>query len=126
MKDFFEQDAFAKICGVELVEAGAGTAGVRLEVRREHLNSVGSVHGGAIFALADAAFAVAANSGPSVAVAIQCSISYLKAVSEGTLYAQAQEVNSDGRIGSYDVRVTDGQGQTVAVFSGLAYRKSGK
>lgn len=122
-REVFEKDAFAHLCGVELLEAGDGTARGRLVIRPEHLNAVGIVHGAAMFALADAVFAAASNSHDHVAVAININISYLKAVSGGTLYAQAEERNREGRIGSYLITITDEEGQTAAVFEGLVYRK---
>jgi acyl-CoA thioesterase len=122
-REVFQKDAFARHCGVELLEAADGTARGRLVIRPEHLNAVGIVHGAAIFTLADAVFAAAANSHDHVAVAININISYLKAVSGGVIYAQAQERNREGRIGSYLITVTDEEGRTAAVFEGLVYRK---
>jgi acyl-CoA thioesterase len=122
INEFFSKDAFAHHCGIELVEAGAGSSVTRMSIRPEHLNGVGLVHGGAIFALADAAFAAASNSEGRVAVAININISYLRGAKEGLLTARATEVNPDKRIGSYRVDVTDEEGQAVAVFQGLVYR----
>lgn len=122
-REFFQKDAFAKLCGVELIEAGGGRASARLVIRPEHLNSVGIVHGAAVFTLADTVFAAAANSHDHVAVAININISYLKAVEGGVITARAEEINRDGKIGSYTITVTNEQEQTVAVFQGLVYRK---
>lgn len=124
--DFFRNDAFAHHCGVELLEAGDGGAKAQLRIRPEHYNGVGIVHGAAVFALADAAFAAASNSHDHVAVAININISYLKAVKDGVLTADAREVNRDGRIGSYTITVRDEAGDVVSVFEGLAYRKLNK
>ncbi|HOM60975.1 MAG TPA: PaaI family thioesterase [Anaerohalosphaeraceae bacterium] len=121
--EFFQKDAFARLCGVELLEAEDGKARGRLTVRPEHLNGVGIVHGAAVFTLADAVFAAASNSHDHVAVAINVNISYLKAVRSGCLYAEAAERNREGKIGSYLITITDDDGQTVAVFEGLVYRK---
>ncbi len=122
-REVFQKDAFARLCGIELLEAGEGTARARLVIRPEHMNAVGIVHGAAIFTLADAVFAAAANSYDHVAVAVNINISYLKAVSGGVLYALAEERNREGRIGSYLITITDEEGQTAAVFEGLVYRK---
>ncbi len=122
-REIFQKDAFARLCGVELLDAGEGKARGRLVIRPEHLNAVGILHGAAVFTLADAVFAAASNSRDHVAVAININISYLKAVQEGVIYAQAEERNPEGRIGSYLITVSDEQGQTIAVFEGLVYRK---
>ena len=52
-KHFEEYDRFAKYCGIELLEMGKGRSKVRMEICEHHLNGVGTVHGGAIFTLAD-------------------------------------------------------------------------
>ncbi len=123
VKEFSEKDAFARHCGVEMLDIGDGTARGRLAVQPRHLNGVGIVHGAALFTLADAVFAAASNSHGYVAVAINVNISYLKATEAGVLYASAVENNERGRIGSYTVTITDESEQTIAVFEGLAYRK---
>ena len=118
-----ERDAFARHVGIELMEVRAGFAKARLRLGPQHLNGVGVAQGGVIFSLADLAFAAACNQDAPVTVAINASICFMKAVREGVLHAQAEEVTSNPRLGAYSVRVTDDAGQTVATFQGLAYRK---
>jgi acyl-CoA thioesterase len=120
---FFDRDAFSRHCGIELVSSGSGTATARMKIGDRHLNSVGIVHGAAIFALGDAAFAAASNSHDHVALAVNINISYLKAVQGGTLTATACENNRTGRVGSYTIRIENEEGQLAALFEGLAYRK---
>jgi acyl-CoA thioesterase len=120
---FFKRDRFAQLVGIELVSAGKGAAVARLEVKPEHLNGVRTVQGGAIFTLADFAFAAACNSHGQVAVAIQAGVTFLKAVSAGTLTAEAVEESVTPKLGTYTVRVRNETGDLVAIFEGLAYRK---
>jgi acyl-CoA thioesterase len=120
-----ERDRFAAENGITLVEVRPGAAVARMEVGARHLNGVGIVQGGAIFSLADLAFAAAANSHGEVAVAIDVSISFIKAVSAGTLTAEAHEEALNPRLSTCLVRVTDGSGELVALFKGTAYRKRG-
>lgn len=126
LKKFFERDKFAEHVGIELVEAGKGYAKARLKIRQEHLNGVDIAHGGAIFTLADLAFAVAANSHGTVAVAVSVTISFLKAVTCGTVTAEAREVSLNPKLASYSVTVTDENGTVIALFQGMAYRKKEK
>jgi acyl-CoA thioesterase len=76
--------------------------------------------GGAIFTLADLAFAACCNSRGRVAVAVQVSITFHKP-GAGILTAEAREVARSGRLSSCSVRVTDRAGDRVATFQGLAY-----
>ena len=124
IKRFFsERDQFAKHNGIELVSVAPGRAQVKMLLQPHHLNGVDLAHGGAIFTLADFAFAVASNSHGTLAVAINVSITFMKAVSTGTLWADAREVSLNPKLGSYTIDVKDDAGQLVAVFQGLAYRK---
>ncbi len=122
-KDFALNDAFADHCGIELVDVGEGYAKARLTLNENHLNGLKMPHGAALFALADVAFAAAANYRGIPTVAINVSISYVKVAETKTIYAEACELRPDGRIGSYRVTITDETGQTLAIFEGLGYRK---
>ena len=120
---FREHDKFAGHSGIELLEISKGRAKAVMKIKKHHLNAVGSVHGGAIFTLADYVFAAASNSHGTVAVAINVSISYLKAASKGSLFAQADETAINPKLASYTVNVTDEQGDLIAIFQGMVYRK---
>ena len=120
---FIKNDRFAGMIGVEVVEHGLGTAKARLELREEHLNSAGTAHGGLIFSLADAVFSVASNSHGTLAMAINVSISFFKAVRQGTLTADGREISFNPRLATYLIEVRDETGDLVASFQGTVYRK---
>jgi acyl-CoA thioesterase len=124
VREFFKGDRYAAHSGIELIDVSPGHARARVRVQPMHLNGLNIAHGGAIFTLADFAFALAANSHGTAAVAINASITILKAVSSGMLTAEARELARNHRLGTYDVRITDEAGDLVAQFQGLAYRKS--
>jgi len=92
-------------------------------VQPHHWNAVGIIQGGAIFTLADYAFAAASNSHGTVAVAINANITFMKALSAGRLVAEAREVSKNFKLGTYTVEVKDEQGDLVALFQGMVYRK---
>ena len=122
-KKYFSGDRFAALTGVEILEAGKGYCKARLVIEDKHLNAANIVQGGAIFTLADLAFAVASNSHGQLALAINANISFLSAKSSGILYAAATEVGNPKRLGAYDVLVSDEQGEIIARFNGMVYRK---
>ena len=94
-----------------------------MKIEPHHLNGARTVHGGAIFTLADFAFAAASNSHGTLAMGINTSTSFVKAATHGTLYAEAQEQTKNPKLATYSVLVTDDSGETVAIFQGMVYRK---
>lgn len=120
---FFKGDQYARLSGIELVSVSPGKAVARMMAGAQHGNGYKTIHGGALFTLADFAFAVACNSHGTVAVSINASISYIKAAGPGLIQAEAREISRNSRIGAYTVDVTNAQGELLAVFQGLAYRK---
>jgi acyl-CoA thioesterase len=94
-----------------------------MTVEPRHLNSVGVLQGGALFTLADLAFAVASNSHGVVALACQADMTWFKAVASGKLTATAEEIARTRKLSTCVVRITDEDGELVAQFKGLAYIK---
>lgn len=94
---------------------------VKVEMGMEgKLNSVGTGHGGAIFSLADQAFAIACNMGEDTQVARSASIKYLKPA-RGTLVATARKVSEDEQGSVYRVDVHSGN-TLVAIFEGVGHK----
>jgi acyl-CoA thioesterase len=123
LESYFARDRFAEHSGIELLEVTAGKARTRMVIRDIHLNTRKSVHGGAIFTLADFAFAAASNAYGTAAVGLDVTIAYVKAAHSGILYGEAVEISKNPRIGLYSVTVTDETGDVVAAFQGMVYRK---
>ena len=126
LKRYFENDKFAARSDIELLSVSPGQARAKMTVHPHHWNGLGTVQGGAIFTLADFAFAAAANSHGTVAVAINVNITFMKAATAGTLWAEAKEISKNFKLGSYTVEVKDDHGDLVALFQGMAYRKADK
>lgn len=126
IKPFFEKgDRFARHCDIEVVDIAAGLAQCRMPIHDYHLNGLGVVQGGAIFTLADLAFACACNSHGTVAVAIDVDIQFMAGArpEHQWLIADAHEVTKNPRLSSCRVDVKAQDGTLIAVFQGLAYRK---
>lgn len=120
----FRQDPFAELLGIELLEVGPGYSSMSMMVREDMVNFHGIPHGGAIFSLADAAFAAASNSHGQTSVALNIEISYLRIVAPGTkLVAEATEEYLGKRTALYHITVTADDGGLVASCHGVVYRK---
>jgi acyl-CoA thioesterase len=124
LRVLFTYDRFAAAAGIELVEVREGYARARMTAGERHLNGVDVVQGGCLFTLADFAFAAACNSHGTLAVAINVSISFVEAGRPGTLTAEAHEVALSPRLSSCTVHVRDASGTLIAIFQGMAYRKT--
>lgn len=120
---FFKKDKFAVHSGIELLEATPGYAKARMKIEENHFNALRAVQGGAIFTLADLAFAAASNAYGIAAVGINSNISFVKAATKGTLTAEAKETSINPKIATYTVNITDDAGDLVAIFQGMVYRK---
>jgi acyl-CoA thioesterase len=123
LKSFFKKDNFTVNLGIELLEVSPGYAKAKLDIEEKHLNALKIVQGGALFTLADLAFAAALNAHGSAAVVINANISFVKAATKGTLTAEAKETSISPKIATYNVDITDDNGDIVAIYQGMGYRK---
>ncbi|MEC7616071.1 MAG: hydroxyphenylacetyl-CoA thioesterase PaaI [Pseudomonadota bacterium] len=107
--------------GMKIIDAGPKYSVVEMVLEDRHLNGFSIAHGGAIFALADTAFAHACNSDNVVTVAQQCQINFLQPGRAGDLLtATAKGRTHSGRTGIYDVTITGSDGGVIAEFRGMS------
>ena len=79
LKDYLNQfDRFAAATGVVLTEVGEGFAKAVMAVEERHLNGANVCQGGAIYTLADLAFAAAVNSHGLMTVGTNNGVTYLR------------------------------------------------
>ena len=124
LKELFGNDNFARLAGAKLITVKPGYALAEMTVSDAIINASGIVQGGALFTLADLAFAAAVNTHGDVTVTTHADISFLRSVKEGTLRAEAREVFDHHRLPYATVNITDEDGNLVAVFTAGGYRKS--
>ncbi len=116
-------DRLVPLLGISIEEVKEGYARVSMVVEDKHLNAAEVCHGGAIFSLADLAFALSSNSHGTVALGIEASISYTRAAVKGdTLTAESTEESIGNKTATYIVRVKNQKGKTVAVMKGTVFR----
>ncbi len=116
-----ERDRLVQSLEILLSDIGDGFATARMTVAETMLNSFAIGHGGALFAVADAAFSYACNAGNRKSVAVHCTIDYLAPTIEGDRLTATAELRArTGRNAIFDVPVTNGDGVTVALFRGVA------
>ncbi len=124
---FFDQvskEPFARKFALTLSALDDGYSRVEMTYTADMNNIFGLAHGGAIFALIDEAFQTACNSHGTLAVALNLNITYIApAVLGRRLTAEAREYSRTRKTASYEIKVTDDQGNLLAVCQALAYRK---
>lgn len=112
-----EHDTFAKSNGIRLEVLREGYAEAVLEANENSLNGLQTIQGGAIFTLADFAFAGGANSWEEKCIAMNAHISFLRPGTGKVLRAVAKAVHKGRRSCLFDVEVSNGQGKLVAKMS---------
>lgn len=124
LRAYFGDDNFAtRMLGIEIEAADAEGAVCSLELKPEHYNSQGTAQGGAIFTLADFAFAVASNARAKGTVTLQAAIHYLRPGTGARLRAVARRVGGGAKTCVYEVRVSDEAGRGVALMTATGYTK---
>ncbi len=118
-----DRDNFSKWLGIVVDEYRAGFCRLHYSIKEEMLNGFGIVHGGIVFSAADSAFAFACNSHGLVSLALDVTISFIRAAKSGDiLTVEASEINTGKKISFYNVTTTNEKGEIVSVFKGTAYR----
>lgn len=110
----FSQDRFATVNGAVIEAVDEGYARCFMELNESHCNALGAVMGGAIFTLADFAFAVASNWNKNPQVSLEASISFLGRAKGSKIIAEAQKIKEGRKTCYYEVNVSDEFGNQVA------------
>lgn len=115
LNEYFKKDAFVKLAGIEILSADDKSTAVGFNVRPIHLNANGVVQGGAIYTLADFAFAVHANRLHGDTVTQNGEIHYLAPGDSDYITATAIEIASRGHTCVHRVTVNNNEGGVIAV-----------
>jgi uncharacterized protein (TIGR00369 family) len=107
----------AELLGLRLVSVADGEVVFELDVRPEHANPMGTIQGGVICALADAAMGLAYATRLEDAesfTTLELKTNYLRQVRDGTLVATGRVVHAGRTVGLTSCDVVDGEGRKVA------------
>ena len=112
----FQADRFAtEMAGVEIREAEPGRALCTMKLRPCHMNANNVPMGGAIFTLADFAYAIASNGfTDKISVTQHMSITFLSPAKGKELLAEARSLKDGRTTCLYEVDVRDELGTYVA------------
>ncbi len=122
LRELFDNDVYAtQTTGAYIEEASKGHSVCSLEITPKLLNANGSVMGGALFTLADFAFAVASNYERMNTVSVSSQISYFTTARGNKLFAKADCLRSGKHICYYGVDIYDDTERKVAAVTITGY-----
>lgn len=120
----YDNDAFSKWLGIEIVEVEVGKVILRMKIKKQMTNGFGIAHGGIVYSFADSALAFASNSHGPKSVSIETSISHIAPVKTGDiLLAETKEEQIGKSLARYIVHIVNNEGRLVALFHGTVFRK---
>ncbi len=118
-REVFSKDLYAtELSGAVIDEIGDNYAKCSMELTPNHKNAYGGIMGGAIYTLADFAFAVASNYGKECAtVSLVGQANFMSATKGNKLFAEARLLKDGKRNSFFEVTVTDDLDKLIAVVS---------
>jgi len=118
------KEPFARALQITLVELADGWSKVSMVYEPENMDNIyARAHGGAIYALIDEAFETAGQTDGTIAVALNVNVTYVSSPEPGQrLQAEARRVSRTRKTASYDIKVTDPNGQVIALCQALAFQ----
>jgi acyl-CoA thioesterase len=119
-----KKEPFARALQIKLVELAEGRSKVSMVYEPDKMDNIyARAHGGAIYALIDEAFETAGQTDGTIAVALNVNVTYVSSPEPGQrLQAEARRVSRTRKTASYDIKVTDPNGQVIALCQALAFQ----
>jgi len=115
----YGKDRFSQWLGIELSDIKENYCLLKMPVKPEMINGLGTVHGGVTFAFADSALAFSSNNTGDAAVALNCYINFTKAAKDGDVLTAESILLADTRkTAVYDITVKNQNDEVVAGFRG--------
>lgn len=115
----------ARLVGFTLASVEPGRVVIEFEAAERHANLVGTLHGGALCVIADAAMSMAYGSTleeEETYTTVELKINYLKPVRTGRLRAVGRVVKGGQTVGVVECDVTDEEQHLVARAMGTCVR----
>ena len=122
-RKYFEEERFATENGMVIDELYEDYCVCSMEIKDYHRNALHGVMGGAIFTLADFAFAVATNHKAPGTVSLTSDISFIGVPKGERLIAETEFIKEGRTTCCYTVRVTDELGNITSVVKIVGYKK---
>ena len=124
IKNAVKRETFAQALNMKLIELEDGHSVVEMIYTPENMNNIyDRAHGGALFGLIDEAFETAGQTKGTIAVALNVNIIYVTSPKPGArLRAEANRVSEIQKTASFDIKITDQDGNIITTCQALAYQ----
>ena len=124
IKNAVKRETFAQALNMKLIELEDGHSVVEMIYTPENMNNMyDRAHGGALFGLIDEAFETAGQTKGTIAVALNVNITYVTSPKLGSrLRAEANRVSETQKTASFDIKITDQDGNIITTCQALAYQ----
>jgi acyl-CoA thioesterase len=124
IKNAVKRETFSQALNMKLIELGDGHSVVEMIYTPENMNNIyDRAHGGALFGLIDEAFETAGQTKGTIAVALNVNVTYVTSPKPGSrLRAEANRVSETQKTASFDIKITDQDGNIITTCQALAYQ----
>lgn len=114
MQQIVQNNAYMKDMHITLTQMREGYACGQMQVTERILNPYQSVHGGALYSLADIISGIAACSHGRFASTVSGNMNYIRpAMNTGWITCEAKEIRSGKRVAVYNVELRDEREEVV-------------
>jgi acyl-CoA thioesterase len=119
-----KRETFAQALNMKLVELEDGHSVVEMIYDPDKMNNMHDLaHGGALFGLMDEAFEMACHTKGTIAVALNINVTFVTSPIPGSkLRAEANQVSETRKTASFDIKITDQEGNILTTCQALAYQ----
>lgn len=114
IQEVLKRDVFSKQMGIELDSVTDGQVKMSLQVGKDLLNAHGTMHGGAIFTLADITTGIASLVDGQLSVTLEGSMHYIKPIHEEHIFSISDRIHSGNTTGVYHVDIINEAGDVAA------------
>lgn len=124
IKQIFNECHVGKLLGIEVLDVREGFARGKLNVKNEHINLFGGIHGGILFTFADHVGGACGNSMGKKAVLVQSTTHFIKSAFEGdTIFAEATCTHKGRNVDRIDIKVSRENGDVIALMHMISFVK---
>ena len=107
MAFYNQSDPFKNACNIQVLEMGQGHSKIQMDMEEKLLNFMGTLHGGALFTLADVAAGTSITYHNRRCVTLNSNINFIKSPAFGKITAYGREISLDGNIANCEIEIYD-------------------